>query len=261
MCGEVGALTEDHTPPKGCYKPTQVQIQSLLRRLGEEKGGRKSRLSQNGVKYRTLCGRCNNGLLGASYDPPFIAFVNRVSSILESSLALPNVLSVSGQPQAIVRSLLGHLSAQGVDRYRKGPHTESLRDFMLDSSLPLPAPLRVFYWAYPFRSHVMVRDAAYIDLGVGKPFGIWFLKFFPIAFCVTWDGPESLPFGVHSLDPWRSAAYEDEAELPICIHPLVPEYWPEAPTDYSVLAFGQEAINVRANPALQGTLRLPAARP
>ena len=215
ICGEVGRLTEDHTPPKGCYKPTKVELQSLVRRLSATAKGRRPRLSQNGAKYRTLCHRCNNTLLGATYDPPFIQFVNQISTLLRSSLVLPETVSVVGQPQAIMRSLIGHLSAQGVDRYRKGPQTDGLRDYILDSSLPLPTPLRVFYWAYPHRSHVIVRDAVYIDLGVGQPFAIWFQKFFPVAFMVTWDGPETLPFPVQGLQPWRAVSYAEQAELPI----------------------------------------------
>lgn len=261
ICGAIGPLTEDHTPPKGCYKPTQVEIQSLLRRLSETTEGRKSRHSQNGVKYRTLCHRCNNTLLGATYDPPFIGFVNQIARLLNSTLALPDVLSVSGQPQAILRSLMGHLAAQGVDRYRKGPHTEALRDYFVDSSLPLPEPLHVYYWAYPYRSHVMARDAAYVDLGIGNPFAIWFLKFFPVAFMVCWDNPHNFPYPVQSFEPWRNATYLSMVDLPIQLRPVPPEYWPEAPTEHSVLAFGAEAINVRANPSIErkpsSKLRLP----
>lgn len=252
VCGEYGPLTEDHTPPKGAYRPTQVEIQSLVRRLSRTNLGKKSRFSQNGVKYRSLCHRCNNALLGAKYDPAFNSFVNQASSLLRSTLILPQVISVPGQPQAIMRSLLGHLSAQGVGRYRKGPHTEALRNYLLDPSLPLPAPLRVFYWLYPHQSHVMARDAAYVDLGAGSPFAIWFLKFYPLAFLVAWDGPSTMPFPTECFDNWRSLDYAETVDLPIRLQPLPPEYWPEAPTDFSLLAFGGEAINVMANPSVKG---------
>src|SRR5690606_2194766 len=146
-----------------------------------------SRLSQNGVKYRTVCHRCNNTLLGAQYDPALIEFVNRVAVVLRSPLQLPKDFAILGRPQAVSRAVIGHLSAQGVGRYRKGPLTEAVRDYFLDPSLPLPEPLRVFYWAYPYQSQVLVRDAGYIHLGEGKPFALWFMKFFPVAFMVTLD--------------------------------------------------------------------------
>lgn len=245
VCGESAALTEDHVPPKGCYRPTQVELQSLLLRLSNENLGKKSRFSQNGVKYRTLCGRCNNTLLGATYDPPFIAFVNEVSKLLRTSLALPEILGITGQPQGIIRSLLGHLCSQGVDRYRKGPDTEAVRDYLLDISLSLPHPLHIYYWAYPYQSQVMVRDAAYLPLNTGKPFVIWFLKFFPLAFLISWGGPQLFPFHVQSMDPWRNIPFESTAHLPLRLRCIPPEFWPEAPTDFSVLVFGEQAINVR----------------
>jgi hypothetical protein len=255
ICGEIGPLTEDHTPPKGCYKPTQVELQSLLRRLAKVPSKeRKSRHSQNGVKFRTLCHRCNNSLLGAEYDPPFIAFVNQIAQILRSTIALPSTLPIPAQPQAILRSLLGHMAAQGVDRYEKGAITETLRDYFLDTALPLPEGIRVFYWAYPHRSHVMVRDAAYLELGHGKPFALWFLKFFPIAFLVAWDEPGRLPFPVQQLHHWGELPYEAEVELPVSLRPLPPELWPEAPTETSVIVYGQEALNVRPPTASRQSL-------
>ena len=142
ICGTSGPLTEDHTPPKGCYPPTAVELHSLVTRLNRDADGvSKRRLSQNGVKFRTLCGRCNSGLLGTEYDPALIRFVGTLRQALQSTLHLPPVLSVECQPQAVMRAVLGHMMAQGLDRYLKGPLTEYIRDYMLDRSLPLPTGL------------------------------------------------------------------------------------------------------------------------
>lgn len=242
MCGEIGPLTEDHTPPKGCLKPTQVELHHIARLLSADPAKEKGRFSQNGVKYRTLCHRCNNNLLGAKYDPAFISFVNRVGTLLRSSLHLPNTITIQGQPQAILRSLIGHISAQGVSRYLKGPLTEPLRDYFLDNSKPLPVGLSVSYWAYPHRPHVMARDAAYLDIPSGHSVVIWLLKFFPIAFLVVWGESKGMHYPVHSLDPWRDSPFETLVDLPVTIRPLPPQFWPEAPTNQSVLVYGQEAI-------------------
>jgi hypothetical protein len=138
ICGEEGNLTEDHTPPKGCIKIGQVELQHIVNHLNAEKPAGKGRLLQNGVKYRTLCHECNNTHLGANYDPAFISFVNNVGSYLKAKIALPRVIPTEIEPQKVMRALLGHLAAQGVDRYRKGPDTEPLRDYFLDHTLPLP---------------------------------------------------------------------------------------------------------------------------
>lgn len=242
MCGDIGTLTEDHTPPKGCLKPTQVELHHIVRLLSDETAPSKGRFSQNGVKYRTLCHRCNNTLLGTKYDPAFISFVNSVGTVLRSSLHLPNAILVQAQPQAILRSLIGHVSAQGVDRYLKGPLTEPVRDYFLDTSLPLPSGLRVFYWTYPHRPHVMARDAGYLDIPSGHSFAIWLLKFFPIAFLIVWGEPKGLHYPIHSLDVWRDSPFDTLVDLPITLRPVPPQFWPEAPSDESVLLYGQEAI-------------------
>lgn len=242
MCGDIGPLTEDHTPPKGCLKPTQVELLHIVSLLSDEPTKTKGRFSQNGVKYRTLCHRCNNNLLGTKYDPAFITFVNNVGSLLRSSLHLPNTIIIQAQPQAILRSLIGHVSAQGVDRYQKGPLTEPLRDYFLDTSKPLPSDIRIFYWAYPHRPHVMARDAAYLDIPSGHSFAIWLLKFFPIAFLVVWGEPKGLHYPIHGFDLWHNCPFDTLVDLPVTLRPIPPQFWPEAPSDQSVLLYGQEAI-------------------
>lgn len=242
ICGDYGALTEDHTPPKGCLKPTQVQLHHIMQLLAAEPPKTKPRISQNGVKYRTLCHRCNNTLLGRRYDPAFISFVNEIAGFLTSSLKLPNALRVRARPQPIMRALLGHIAAQGVDRYQKGPLTEAIRDYFLDASLPLPDGIRIFYWPYPYRPHVMARDAAFLHIPTGKPFAFWLLKFFPVAFLVAWDEPHGVKEPIEPLHIWRHIGFNDELELRLMLKPIPPLYWPEAPTDESVILYGQEAL-------------------
>jgi hypothetical protein len=246
VCGDMGPLTEDHTPPKGWVRPTQVELQHVIRALSPNSAPKVKRtVSQNGVKYRTLCGRCNNTLLGHTYDPHLISFANHTATLLQSSLHLPATLSVPARPQAIMRAVLGHIAAQGVNRYSKGPHTEDFREYILDSSLPFPSYLSMYYWAYPHRSQVLVRDASYIDFGEQEPFLAWFMKCFPLAFLITWDASPNFPFPVHTFAPWSHVAFNDEVELPINLHPLPPESWPEAPSGFSAILYGTEAVVAR----------------
>lgn len=114
ICGNDGALTEDHTPPKGCIKVGQVVVHHITECLHLEKPKSKGRLLNNGVKYRTICSRCNNTLLGAEYDPEFISFVNQIGTYLKTELHLPPTLTVTTKPQRVIRALLGHLCAPPV---------------------------------------------------------------------------------------------------------------------------------------------------
>jgi len=242
ICGEEGNLTEDHTPPKGCIRIGQVELQHIVNHLNVDKSAGKGRLLQNGVKYRTLCHECNNTHLGANYDPAFISFVNSVGSYLKSQVALPKVIKTEIEPQRVMRSLLGHLAAQGVDRYKKGPDTELLRDYFLDPTLPLPEHIKIYYWLYPYKGHFMARDCAYLDLRVGKPCVIWFIKFFPIAFLVTFNQPEELVLNVSELSKWRDKEIDFKIYEYVQLTELPHQYWPETPTDHSVIVYGKEAI-------------------
>jgi hypothetical protein len=56
------------------------------------------------------------------------------------------LIRVRGDPQAILRSLIDRLSAQGVGRYLKGPLTTAVRNYFLDKMKPLPDGLWAFYW-------------------------------------------------------------------------------------------------------------------
>ncbi|HEX5056543.1 MAG TPA: hypothetical protein VFX02_08605 [Gammaproteobacteria bacterium] len=242
ICGIFGPLTEDHTPPKGCRKPSQVSLHYITERLTVEKQKTKGRISQNGVKYRTLCEKCNSHFLGTEYDPYFVKFVNEVGDYLKSTLVLPVVMKVLCKPQRIMRSVLGHLCAQGVDRYKKGAITEPIREYILNSDRSLPDQIRIYAWVFPFRGYVMARDCAFTDLRVGKPVAIWLLKFFPIAFLVTFNEPNEYKFDFIELSKWRSEDIDFEVDMDVILRPLVEQYWPEAPNRTSIVMYGQQAI-------------------
>lgn len=242
ICGEEGLLTEDHTPPKGCVRVGQVVIRHIVERISAEKPNKKGRLSQNGVKYRTLCGRCNNSRLGAYLDNDLIMFVNQVAKYLQSPLQLPEIIQLKAKPQKIMRAILGHLAAQGVNRYNKGPYTEMVRDYFLDDLLPLPDSINIYYWVYPYNNQILTRDCSYLDFRVGSPVSIWFAKFFPLAFLVTWSEPLDYNFTLPNLADWRSLRIDDVVELPIPLNLNLSSHWPESPSEHSILLYGEEAI-------------------
>ncbi len=242
ICGEEAELTEDHTLPKGCKNIGQVELHHIIEHLNIERTSRKGRLSQNGVKYRTLCGRCNNSVLGTRYDPVFISFVNDIGNFLRSGLHLPRIMTVRTKPQKVMRALLGHLCAQGVGRYEKGPLTEPLKEYFLDDTRTLPDALKIYFWPYPFKHHVMARDCGYLDIRLHDTVVVWFLKFFPVAFLVTINEPASFQFSYASLSSWGRDKLEYEVDIPVDFRNIPNEYWPEAPTDNSVILYGPEAI-------------------
>jgi hypothetical protein len=244
ICGEYGSLTEDHTPPKGCIKVKPVELHHIIEHLNVKLPKSKGRQSQNGVKYRTLCKRCNNSLLGTEYDPTFINFVNDLARFLKTQIHIPASVSIKTKPQRLMRALLGHVSAQGVNGYEKGKITESLRDYFLNPNLSLPASLNIYFWTFPYQMHVMARDCVLGDFSTGEHVCVWFLKFFPIAFMVTIEEPYKYKHsGLGCFSHYRSLGIDDEIDVTVNLKEIIPHNWPEAPSSKtSMVMYGQEAI-------------------
>lgn len=242
ICGETGSLTEDHSPPKSCIKPKAVQIRHIVELLSGQGVVEKGRISQNGVKFRTLCHRCNNDLLGLCYDPSLASFTKQVSKLLGSYAALPGITMIQGNPQRIMRAVFGHLAAQGVDRYLKGPETEALRNWFLNESLPLPKNIRIYYWLFPHHGSIIFRDAAYLDIPSRQVAVIWLLKFFPISFLMSWEESPQPLFSLPCLSDWDNEVVTKDVALPLPLTEIPNRYWPEAPSETSLITFGQEAM-------------------
>lgn len=242
ICGAVGPLTEDHTPPKGCVRPTAMELQHVTHRLDAEKAIKTK--AHDGVKYRTLCARCNNSLLGGRYDPALIDFVNRVSGLLASDLILPKTMAVAARPALIVRAVWGHLAAVGVDRYLKGPRTEEWRDFFLDESLPIPTDVNFYYWVYPYRRQALIRDAACVDIGGPGPRRAiyWLLKFYPMAFSVWMPEIGNHALVSRDLNTYRTIHPDDVVDVMVDLDPVPHELILEAPTDAQMIMFGRDSV-------------------
>lgn len=242
ICGIEGKLTEDHSPPKSCVRPTAIKVRHIVSLLADQGVEERGRISQNGLKFRTLCHRCNNELLGLNYDPALAEFTNRVSHVLSSSMRLPPVISVLGKPRLIIRAVFGHLAAQGVGRYLKGPETEVLRDAFLDPSKRIPAHIRFYYWPFPHHGCVIFRDAAYLDIPTGNISVIWLMKFYPVSFMMSWEKTEEPMFDLPNFSVFEAEDCGGDVEIPIRIDEIPHRYWPEAPSDRSVVTYGQEAM-------------------
>lgn len=254
ICGETAALTVDHTPPKGYAPALPVRIAHLAERLGST-ASQLSRKSPDGLKYRSLCQRCNSELLGTQYDPTLIRLAKDVTCLLESELLLPGVTSVVTKPQRLARSVLGHIAAQGVARELPD---EALRSYLMDPFAIPPGNIRLHYWVYPHAQRLLMRDAVITELGSGNtPSTIWLMKCFPLAFAATWE--ETYRFeGMYqprNFDPYLHLGVDDAAELPIDLTHVPHRAWPEHPQGSTVLLLGEQAVTATVSPYRSRMLR------
>lgn len=200
-----------------------------------------ARRSQDGMKYRTLCTRCNSDLLGRRYDPALIQFSHEVGQLAESKLQLPATLRLNTRPNRLARSVVGHLLAFGLDQHRQGSANEALTDFFLDERLRFPSRLHLYYWMYPYNNQIVVRHAGLSLDGLNDVAPFMLLKFFPLAFFMVVDEPPSWRLRLRRLDTLLTDDIDDEVDLSIDLTALPAAQWPEAPGQRGVALYGDDA--------------------
>ncbi len=238
-------LTDDHTPPKGCVRPTQMLLRHVTQVLTvppEELHQQRFVKALNGVVYRTLCSHCNNTMLGTRYDPALVQFCADIVQAMKAPPLTP--LEIRCFPQKVMRAALGHLWAVGLERSSVGNNTQALRDYFFNPDAPLPKGIKMFYWAYPHRRQALLRDIGMADVLRGGHMTFWLMKFFPIAILIALhdDLDVPMPLSIHPFEPWRNVPAHEEAVLPLRTYPLVSRYWPEYPGEGRLLLVGEENL-------------------
>jgi len=202
ICGEHRKLTEDHIPPKKCGNNKKVFIMA-----GDEK-----RLSQNGLKLKTLCLECNGNRLGGKFDPELVRLHKEVKKILptyqRSKFPVTSFICKIN-PNLLLRSVLGHLlSSTFGDVTNQNPAITleyptfytSIQEYVLEKTQELK-DISIYYWFYPYEE---IRILHYFghQPKIGKSnqiFGILF-KFFPLAIWI--------------VDKKASTVYPNQLEIP-----------------------------------------------
>jgi len=246
ICGRKSILGWDHVPPQGGIDLSSVEIRSILQRIAPDKNRNKFLLSQNGLKYRTLCGDCNNKL-GREYDPILNKFAREVGSFMKTAINLTTAVQFKTKPNVLIRAILGHMLAAKA-HYDDVLTDEAFRSFLFDTCATLPKDIYVFYWVYPFQSIVVLRNV--LMLAVRGQFdevaSFDILKYFPVGYLVT-DKPKYEYLS--ELSAFRNLDTFADGEVPIDFHSIYEPDWPEKIDDGNVLLGGQSlASSVYAIP-------------
>lgn len=251
ICSRDTALSWDHVPPKGGIELSPVEQETVFQRLVlKPDEHHKYFESQNGVKFRTICTRCNN-LLGHSYDPILNDFALSIGRMLRTALTIPDVVQVKTRPNRLVRSIFGHLLAS------KG-HIEDtvpdrlMRQVVLDPALDIPQELQVQYWIHPFSNIVIIRDVVMPAVrGVFNESAMFsVLKYFPVGYIVTTlRSYERL----HNLTMLCSREIDQEVDVPIFLRDVRQSDWPEVIDPGNLMVGGQSIMSaVHAQPRQRG---------
>lgn len=247
ICLKTTSLSWDHVPPKGGIDISPIEQETILYRLTSTESERRVAVSQNGNKYRTLCESCNNELLGANYDTILNDFAIGVGRFLNTTLDLPPIVHIETKPQKLIRAVLGHLLAAKVE-LDDVILDKKMREIVLDENMPIPEDIRVFYWIYPYKDIVVIRDIVLQDLcrTAKGPIFVNLLKYFPIAYLVS---DSELYEEIDELTAYRDLGPDETAEIPIRLDEIKHPDWPEAGNEFTLIAGGRSFVSsIHARP-------------
>ncbi|MFJ9451533.1 hypothetical protein [Herbaspirillum sp. NPDC101397] len=238
ICGAYGNLSADHVPPKGCV----VITDSVLRELtppADPNAKVPGIPIQGGVKFRTICAGCNNGLLGAQYDPELKLFVDQIRQAIHDAaqhVYLPRIVSATIKPHGVAKSIVGHMLAahsvaETAKRMDKLGANDSLREYFLGTEAAWPQEWKLYCWPYLLRSQVIIRhfaimDTSLHDCGNKATYGHT-IKFLPLGFWLVYQQHPEVKFDLLDISPSNVAIDETSVvtfDLRQAPHPGFPEH-------------------------------------
>jgi len=238
ICQHEKELSFDHVPPESC-PPAKSRVTSklLYQMIGDTSF--RPRQDQNGVTFRTICSDCNN-LLGSRYDWALGDLARRIESFVESNLSLPDSFEIECQPNAVMRSILGHLLAAKTEM-DEVVIDDLIRPSVIDPSIPIHDDIHILYWVYPYEKTVILRDfcmpavrGRFQDLGFFN-----LIKFYPVAFLVT---HQLVSYeGLSSLHQFNRLLPSEKKNVQINLRSTRDSRFPEECSDANFLMFGRTA--------------------
>ena len=238
ICGVDDELTFDHVPPKGAARIGAMAMRSLGDRIGAPAPMARFRRAADGVKFRSICAACNNSRLGVGADPELARLCNGAHDAY-FSVTRGVTFGISARPMRILRAICGHLLATVPGRSPVGTFEQGMQVFFMDTSSIPPTELECFYWPYPYNDQVIIRDVTMKRLGVGNAMSFKLLKFYPLAFLLTWEREtDNFQFQMRNLNAFHTLSNDDEALITVALPGMPRQRWPEMPVkgdDYLTL--------------------------
>ncbi len=147
ICLQVKSLTWDHVPPKSGIIISPMEIDNISKLLTNKMEPRML-ISQNGVRYRTICGDCNSKI-GRDYDCVLNSLNKDVSLFLKSALHFFSYTYIKTKPVRLIKAILGHLMSakELVDDFA---FDTKIRKYLFSETEILSDDINIFYWIYPY---------------------------------------------------------------------------------------------------------------
>ena len=150
--------------------------------------------SQNGIKYRSICGKCNifNILLLAKYDKALEDLVTQLKQVLINDPYCKNkILKI--RVNALAKSICGHFLAMKDGYDDQCDVDKKLRVFVQDENELPPEKMSLLMRYYPFSTTFFIRDSVVINAFYKSdiPQGIInVMSSFPLSFVLCDSGTD-----------------------------------------------------------------------
>lgn len=225
ICLKNRKLTFDHVPPKctgnkGTFEYISYYNDSLFRDrifIGR---------SKDGIKYRTICSKCNNEKLKICDDAIFELYCG-LRKQADSKAIYGAPLKI--RPNLIIRGILGHFLAAKTFHAREA--FEDLFAAAIDDLTQPISPILGFYVVpFMFDEIRVLRD---IILPISQPPIILnSLKVYPLAFIVSSDRSFQNCFEKIDVPDWHGffdIPINEYNNVPVFQTMPIPKEWPELP--------------------------------
>lgn len=240
-------LTEEHIFPKGLTVPGTRQIRDLIPKIDPDKRYRKAtRLSQNGLKLKTTCSRCNNYLLGKIYDPALKHLYDETSIYLRNAHMLPSkFFKIENiELNKLARAVLGHMLAADTKPNPRAAKSREMRRFFFNHSHVLSPEYSLLMWLYPSREQAIIRDIFIVEhFGRHAEETVWssVYKTFPLAFSFTHRSiRRELPYkGILDLTSFLTSNIDETFNITFSLKDIPHQVWPEMPGRNGAILMGE----------------------
>lgn len=184
ICKSNDKLSWDHVPPQGGIDLSSMEVRNY-NNLNFRQDSPDRDIMQQGLKYRTLCKKCNSWL-GSLYDETFNQFMRDAFTYAQTPLHIPPIIGVRTSPTLIIKALLGHLLASktGVCDTEIDNIT---RYYLFDKNSVLPSNIHVYCWFYPYKCIIVSSDKFQFNPYSGESQYYSIIKAFPLAFAISLD--------------------------------------------------------------------------
>ena len=211
LCLNYSDLTQNHVPPESVGNSEHWIARSYLAASTANRDLYFGRQFKGGLRFRTLCADCNNGL-GGKQDKVIGDFFECTRKLIESPIILAPTVQVTTKPNHIYKGLLAHIVSAN-DSGAPSTFDAEARDLFFGRKNLKSSTWNLFYWIYTNPKIFVMRNAYFT---IWQPrveiITIQIIKFYPLSFMFT---QEPWFYGLPNMRLLLQSRDDEEVDVPI----------------------------------------------